>query len=158
MLQLISLFSALSITWFFLSAQEGSFFLIAGLASVLFAIYIYQFLGFSPTKARVLKLSHIKFLFWIFKEIIKASFTLSKEIFSKNPEIQESVKVIKLDVEQEESSAELISAIYANSITLTPGTITLDVKDFKLLVHSLNEGNIQDLETNRMFKMVEKNV
>jgi multicomponent Na+:H+ antiporter subunit E len=40
---------------------------------------------------------------------------------------------------------ELCQAIYANSITLTPGTVTIDLKDGSLLVHALREEAAIDL-------------
>jgi multicomponent Na+:H+ antiporter subunit E len=35
----------------------------------------------------------------------------------------------------------------ANSITLTPGTITLDVDEGDLIVHALTPVSVEDLET-----------
>jgi len=37
--------------------------------------------------------------------------------------------------------SDLAKVTFANSITLTPGTITVDIEGDKLLVHGLYEGN-----------------
>ena len=40
--------------------------------------------------------------------------------------------------------------IYANSITLTPGTITLDLRDGTLLVHALTDDTADGLKSGEM--------
>ena len=49
---------------------------------------------------------------------------------------------------------DLAKVIYANSITLTPGTITLDVRDDKFLVHALSDEAAADLDTGEMDRRV----
>ena len=44
--------------------------------------------------------------------------------------------------------------VYANSITLTPGTITLDVQDDKFLVHALTDEAAADLDSGEMDRRV----
>jgi multicomponent Na+:H+ antiporter subunit E len=48
--------------------------------------------------------------------------------------------------------------IYANSITLTPGTVTLDVSENMLLIHALDKSSIDSLKYNNlsMSKRVQK--
>jgi multicomponent Na+:H+ antiporter subunit E len=43
---------------------------------------------------------------------------------------------------------------FANSITLTPGTVTLDVQDDEFLVHALRAETAQDVEHGRMRRYV----
>ena len=38
----------------------------------------------------------------------------------------------------------------ANSITLTPGTITMDIRDGEFMIHALNEKVARDLDTGEM--------
>ena len=45
--------------------------------------------------------------------------------------------------------------IYANSITLTPGTVTLSTEDNKLLVHALDIRFMKDLQDGIMDKTIE---
>jgi multicomponent Na+:H+ antiporter subunit E len=46
------------------------------------------------------------------------------------------------------------AALLANSITLTPGTLTVDVEDGDLLVHTLTEGSRADLEAGGLSRAV----
>ncbi len=44
--------------------------------------------------------------------------------------------------------------LYANSITLTPGTVSLDVEGDIITVHALDEGSAADLEEGSMDRRV----
>ena len=68
-----------------------------------------------------------------------------------NPKLPISPCLIRLRASQ---STDLGQVIYANSITLTPGTITLDVRDDIILVHNLTDEMADDLLTNEMDRRV----
>lgn len=84
----------------------------------------------------------IKYIFILFSEIYISSIDLIKSIV-KN-EYDPSILEVKLDIEDP-----LLITLVANSITLTPGTITVDKNDNSLLVLYIK----RDKE-----KMVEKNI
>jgi multicomponent Na+:H+ antiporter subunit E len=46
--------------------------------------------------------------------------------------------------------------IYANSITLTPGTISLDVRDDTILVHALTSDSAAGVEAGEMDRRVSR--
>jgi multicomponent Na+:H+ antiporter subunit E len=47
--------------------------------------------------------------------------------------------------------------VYANSITLTPGTVTLLLTADEIRVHALSKGAAEDLKTGNMAKAVPDN-
>lgn len=49
-----------------------------------------------------------------------------------------------------------LASIYANSITLTPGTISIDTYDNKIQVHALMPSNIRELASGDMQKTISK--
>ena len=51
---------------------------------------------------------------------------------------------------------EIGQVVYANSITLTPGTITLDVRNNEMLVHALTEETAAGLMTGDMDRRVSR--
>ena len=83
----------------------------------------------------------ISYLLWLTKEIIKSSISVIKIILRKDVNINPVFEWI--DSEQKN---DIGTVIYANSITLTPGTVTLDVKNNMLLVHALEQSSIDDLK------------
>jgi multicomponent Na+:H+ antiporter subunit E len=71
---------------------------------------------------------------WLLWEIVKANLDVAKIILS--PSMPISPRLIRVDVKQR---TPLGQSLYANSITLTPGTISLDLRDDKILVHALTQ-------------------
>ena len=71
---------------------------------------------------------------WLLLEIIKSNLYVAKLILS--PSMRISPRVIRVKAGQK---SEMGQVLYANSITLTPGTITLDLRDGKILVHALTQ-------------------
>lgn len=74
----------------------------------------------------------ITYIPWLLWEIVKANLDVVRVVLS--PKLPISPHLIRVRASQE---TELGRVIYANSITLTPGTVTLDVHDDILMVHAL---------------------
>jgi multicomponent Na+:H+ antiporter subunit E len=77
---------------------------------------------------------------WLGREIVKWNIDVALHVLS--PRLRISPTLVRLKASQQ---TELCQAIYANSITLTPGTVTIDLKDGSLLVHALSEEAAIDL-------------
>ena len=71
---------------------------------------------------------------WLFKEIINANMSVVKAVLS--PEMEISPSLIKVDMNHD---TDMGKVVFANSITLTPGTVSVDMGDGKILVHALLE-------------------
>lgn len=71
---------------------------------------------------------------WLFVEIGKANFIVAREALAIEPKL--SPKLIKV-VSPTRTNAGL--ATFANSITLTPGTVTVDLEPDYMVVHALTE-------------------
>ena len=68
-----------------------------------------------------------------------------------NPRLAIRPRLVRVKGSQK---TELGQVIYANSITLTPGTITLDVRDGEFLVHALTEEAAAGVESGNMDRRV----
>jgi len=71
---------------------------------------------------------------WLLLEIAKANLHVARVILTPSLPIQP--RVIRVQATQR---SELGNTIFANSITLTPGTVTLDVRGGSILVHALTD-------------------
>jgi multicomponent Na+:H+ antiporter subunit E len=98
----------------------------------LFAAHIYSKLGLPSLnlKGILFSLIYIIVLFW---EIIKANFDVAYRVIHPKMPINPGIVVIKTHLK-----SDIAKMILANSITLTPGTFTLDVIGDKLLIHWIN--------------------
>lgn len=86
---------------------------------------------------------------WLFVEIVKANLDVTRRILS--PSLPISPMLIKLKALQR---SELGRVIYANSITLTPGTVSVDVRRDEITVHAISEDGAADLEEGTMNRKV----
>lgn len=75
----------------------------------------------------------IYYVFVLFVEIIKSSIVALKIVYSHKLDIQPQVVFFDVPLK-----SEFLRTILANSITLTPGTITVDVDDDHFCVHALD--------------------
>lgn len=81
-----------------------------------------------------LGLRPLRYLPWLLKEIVKANLAVARIIL--DPKLPINPHLIRVHPSQKTPVGQVS---YANSITLTPGTITLDVRDGTILVHALTE-------------------
>lgn len=89
---------------------------------------------------------------WLFIEIIKANISVLKCIWmpGKYP-VSPLIGTLKMAPQ-----SRIARTVYANSITLTPGTIAIKVRDQEVLVYALTEEGMADLETGEMGRRVHK--
>ena len=73
---------------------------------------------------------------WLFKEIVVSNFQVARIICS--PSLPISPEMLRV---HSGPKTPLGQTLYANSITLTPGTITLDLRNDSILVHALTKGS-----------------
>ena len=98
----------------------------------LFGAGIYSKLDFPPLSIKriLFLLVYLIVLFW---EVIKANFDVAYRVIHPKMPIKPGIVVIKTRLK-----SDIAKMILANSITLTPGTFTLDVIGDKLLIHWIN--------------------
>ena len=86
---------------------------------------------------------------WLIKEIFLANLLVVKHIWLGNKSISPVFATITAS-----QKTEMGKVIYANSITLTPGTVTVNLDGDKFLVHALLKESIEDLESGDMDRRV----
>jgi len=81
---------------------------------------------------RIVKL--IRYVIWLTVEIGKADWAVTKVILSN--ERPKNQKLMHVAAGQ---NSELTKATFANSITITPGTVTVETEENHFIVHALTE-------------------
>jgi len=97
-----------------------------------FGAGIYSKLGFPPLSIKRI-LFFFVYIIVLFGEIIKANLDVAYRIIHPRMPIKPGIVVIKTRLK-----SDIAKMILANSITLTPGTFTLDVIGDELLIHWIN--------------------
>ena len=75
---------------------------------------------------------------WLMKEIVKANWTVIRACVRADLDINPALVKVKTVCK-----SDLAKVTFANSITLTPGTVTIEVEGDKILVHALYEEGAQ---------------
>ncbi|NJN51450.1 MAG: Na+/H+ antiporter subunit E [Gammaproteobacteria bacterium] len=86
---------------------------------------------------------------WLAVAIVKANWTVARIVLSRHPPIQPTLATI--DARQ---LSPVGQAILANSITLTPASVSLDVEEGRILVHCLTEASAQEVNDGEMLNRV----
>ena len=87
------------------------------------------------------------YLIWLFKEIIMANIATGRMILKKN----DDAEYFTIRITQKSAAG---IATHANSITLTPGTVTVDIDDDSFIVHALGPEFGDDVRSGEMDKRV----
>ena len=135
MFNIIWLGISLTCFWLSMSGHYTIFVLSLGAGSVLFVLYLTRRMDFfdQDTFQFSIKWKHIGYWIWLGKEIFNANIAVAKVVLS--PKLNISPRMLKF---QSSQKTELGLVIFANSITLTPGTVSVDIEDDKIIVHALN--------------------
>jgi multicomponent Na+:H+ antiporter subunit E len=86
---------------------------------------------------------------WLVREIFKSAWSVTKIILHPRLPISPTMTVVRAS---QRTTAGI--ATYANSITLTPGTVTVGVSGNELTVHALVREGALDLEAGEMDRRV----
>lgn len=146
-MRLIGLGISLFIYWLALSGHYTAFLVTLGVACVLFVVWIAHRIGVVDTEGEPFELLPAATTYWpwLVVEIAKSAWSVARIIVSPSLPISPTMTRV---VGAQRTSAGL--ATYANSITLTPGTITTGVEGPILTVHALTEEGAKDLEAGGM--------
>ena len=151
MLHSVSLFVSLYAFWLLLSGFFTPFLLVAGAGSALAVVWFAGRMGLVDTEGQPIHVAGRILLYWrwLLVEIIKSGWQVSKIILS--PGLPISPSLVRFRPTQR-TSVGLVT--HANSITLTPGTIAMEVGPDEFLVHGLTRAAAQGTVDSEMDRRV----
>ena len=151
MLHAVLLGFALSALWWFLSGYTAALLLGLGAGSILLVVWIARRMDVIDHESHPIHMAPKGVLYfpWLIWEIAKANLDVAKIIVQTEMPIQP--QVIELTAGQV-SDAGLVA--FANSITLTPGTVTIGVEGNAFLVHALTDDAAAGLASGEMDRRV----
>jgi multicomponent Na+:H+ antiporter subunit E len=146
--QAISLGIVLAVLWLLLSGHFTLLLLVLGICSVVMAVFLASRMEVVDQEGHPLHLNileTIKYWLWLLKAIFLANIDVCRRILSVDLPISPTV----IDIESTQGS-DLLAVIYANSITLTPGTVSMSIDGNIIKVHALTKEGAANLETGEM--------
>jgi multicomponent Na+:H+ antiporter subunit E len=143
----ISLGVLLFMLWLALSGQLSILMLSLGFASTLLVVYITHRMDVIDQEKYPAHMTILLLHFWLFlsREIIIANIDVLKRIFRPGKNISPQLFELPLT-----HKTMLSRVIYANAITMTPGTVTVNLNKETITVHSLSIEAATDLRRGRM--------
>ncbi len=152
MFHAVGALALLYVFWLLLSGYFTAFLMTAGAASAVAVLLFSRRMGILDREGIPLHLILRTVVFywpWLVKEIIKAAWDVSKRIL--DPRLPITPTLVRFRPSQR-STVGIV--IHANSITLTPGTISVEVGRDEFLVHSLTAEGAASLEGSEMDRRV----
>ena len=140
--------------WIFLSGKFSFILLLSGVISSLLVSYMSNdlLIGNGDMKLGFIRtIRFIRFLPWLLWQIVLANIDLALRTLHPKMPINPILINIKNNLK-----TDLGMVILANSITLTPGTVTIDVNENEFLVHVISEKAAQSLISGEMQARVKK--
>jgi len=122
-------------------------------AGAVFA-FVCRFMDYSLKKElRFYKLlpAFVQYLYYLMREIVAANLAVSRMILTRKEEMEPVLVHVRTDLKSETARVML-----ANSITLTPGTITVSLTDDNLLVHCLDKSLSEGMEDSVFVQLLRK--
>ena len=137
----------LALFWMLLSGHTSILLLTLGVSSVVLVVWIVSRMDRNDnTPIRMLfSINFISYLGWLIWQVIITNIDVAKRIWNPSLPIKPASRKIKVNIKDP-----LIKTIYANSITLTPGTVTTEVGEDYFIVHALNSEGLDELEEGDM--------
>jgi len=151
MKNILSLFITLSAFWLLNSGHYSVLILSLGFSSIVFVLVIAHKMDVVDQESQPVYLTHniFGYYLWLIKEIIQANITVVKHIWLGKDSISPALE--KITISQQ---TDMGKVIYANSITLTPGTVAIDITGDEIIVHALLRKDIESLKTGEMDRRV----
>ena len=137
--------------WLLLSGFYKNLLLIFGVISVILVLVVIKRMDTFDKVHRCFDISPKMFgyLGWLLGQIVLSSIQVTKVVFSKDI----SPAIAKLPVDDLPAGKRVV---YANSITLTPGTLSVDLNDKEVTVHALQGDSITALKKGDMSSKIIK--
>ncbi len=139
--------------WLFLSGHYDVFHITIGILCCIGVSYASTNLLFqyeADKKRHIIALEFILYTFWLIKEIVIANLQVARLVLSPRLKIDPGIIVYKCRHIQ----GDVPKTVYGNSITLTPGTVTLDIVGDDFYVHALTPAFAAGLQDGEMERRV----
>ncbi|MDP7062742.1 MAG: Na+/H+ antiporter subunit E [Planctomycetota bacterium] len=145
--------AALYLFWVLLSGHYTALILSLGAASVLLVVWFLRRMDRIDGEASFMPITPglVAYLWWLMCAVIKANIVVVKRIWAPNLPISPTWTRLETEI-----NTPLKKTLYANSITLTPGTLTTNAHRDHLWVHCLTQDNAAKLREGEMEGRIRK--
>jgi multicomponent Na+:H+ antiporter subunit E len=151
MIRNLALAAGLAVLWLLLSGHYDPLFLGLGMASVALTFFIASRMRVVDQEGapHTLIIRAAIYLPWLMWEVIKSNVDVARRILTPSLPIAPRTFTIRAS-----QTTAVGRVLYANSITLTPGTVTIDVRQNEFEIHALTSESAEEVRAGRMDRRV----
>ncbi len=147
MVHVVSTAIVLFVFWLTLSGHYDQFLVTAGIISSILIALLAQRMDVSDREGHPIHLapSALTYWPWLIVQIIQSALNVTRIIVDPSLPVSPTLTRVKMS-----QQTDVARVTYANSITLTPGTISVDIENDDIIVHAITRENAIDLEAGEM--------
>ena len=147
----LSLFILLFLSWLLLSGTYTALLLGFGVLSCLLVVAVCRRMKIVDPEGHPIHLipGLLRYMPWFLWAIVKSNLDVVRRIV--HPRMPLSPRLIRVEASQK---THLGQVIYANSITLTPGTVSVETDEGTIDVHALTRESAEDVRSGDMDRRV----
>lgn len=152
-MSLVKWSSLLAVFWLLLSGYFQPLMLSFGVLTILLTIWLIKrmrALDESP-KHFGSTIGFVRYVPWVLSQILLSSTQVAKHIWSRSPKLNPVLDQIPVSAVPANKQV-----LYANSITLTPGTLCVDIDEQNVTVHALEKSSIDELKDGAIAHQIDK--
>lgn len=141
----------LSVFWLLLSGYIQPLLLTFGAVSVAIVLVVLKRMDAVDQEPKHTGAGYqtIRYFMWLLGQIALSSVHVTKLIWGSSKQVSPALAKIPVANIPPQNRV-----LYANSITLTPGTLSVDLKNGEITVHALQESSIAELKQGQMEKKI----
>ena len=151
MRHILALSTLLSAFWLVNSGHYTMLLIFFMVASVCFVVLLCQLMDLVDGESQPLNLTFTipTYWLWLVKEVVVSNIAVAGHVWKGNDSISPRLFMVTAN-----QKSDLGKVIYANSITLTPGTVSADLEGDRITVHALTDESAANLLTGEMDRRV----
>jgi multicomponent Na+:H+ antiporter subunit E len=141
----------LAAIWLLLSGLFKPLLLVLGTLAVMLTVVLAKRMNIVDAESNpvMATLRYVRYWPWLLVEMVKSSIDVARRVLS--PEMPISPTVFEVRSTQKTAVGRVV---LANSITLTPGTVTMDVDGDRIKVHALSRDTVDYVLSGEMDRRV----
>ena len=151
---MFGLVGVLGLLWLLLSGQHSPLFLALGATSVAFAVWITHRMGRAEgarLDVRLRFFATLRYALWLLVQMLRANIEVAR--LAVSPNTRPRPALLRVPARQR---TEFGRVLFANSITLTPGTVSVHLGNDEVEVHALTRESAAALAGGEMGRRVEE--
>ena len=137
--------------WLLWSGHFTPLLLSFGVGSCLFVLFLSRRMNIADEEGApiLLGLRPFSYVPWLIKEVVISNFDVARRVLEPSLPIRPQMLKVKAC-----QKGDLARVIFANSITLTPGTVSVDIQGDQITIHALSDKAAEFDETGEMDRRV----